>query len=96
MKYPKDLYPVQSRPHAIWNNVAGIWHNKLASTVDTTWMAECRAFSQKTHSKVDSHNHQPCGLVIIFGNEAGFLVEVLQRCGQPPNLHLLPTSQRFA
>ena len=41
-------------------------------------------------------HHKPCGLGIVFGNEVGFLVEVLQRCGQPPNLHLLPTSQRFA
>ena len=33
---------------------------------------------------------------IVSGNEVGFLVEVLQGVSQPPNLHLLPTSQRSA
>jgi hypothetical protein len=59
-------------------------------------MAECRIISQKTHCMVDVHNRQTCGLEIIFGNVLGFLVEVLQSCGQPPYLHPVPSSQRIA
>jgi hypothetical protein len=40
-------------------------------------MAECRIVSQETHSVVDSLHHKLSGLRIIFGNVAGFLVEVL-------------------
>ena len=96
VKYPQDFNPGQSRSYAIWDYVACVRHNELASSMDAAWMSECRIVSQKTHSIIDSTNHQPRRLGVIFCNEAGFLVEVLQSCGQPLNLHLLPTSQRFA
>jgi len=82
--------------HTVWNEILDFWRNEFASVVDTTWMAECRINRHKTHCMVDSHNHQHCGLENIFGNVIGFLVEVLRSCGQPPNLHPVPTLPRFA
>ena len=96
MKYPQDFNSFQSRSYTIRNDVAGIWHNELASTVNATWVAKSRIISQKIHGLVDSLHDKPCGLGIVFGNVVGFLVEVLQGFSQPPNLHLLPTSQRSA
>ncbi len=66
MKCPQDLYPVQSRSYEIWDYVACVWHNELASSMDAAWMAEWRIVSQKTHSMMDSTNHQPRCLGVIF------------------------------
>ena len=93
---PQDFNSFQARSYTIRNDVAGIWYNELASTVNATWVAKSRIISQKIHGLVDSLHDKPCGLGIVFGNVVGFLVEVLQRFSQPPNLHLLPTSQRSA
>lgn len=96
VKYPQDFDPVQSRSYTIRNYVAGIGHNELASTVNAPRVAESWIICQKSHGVVDSLHHKPCGLGIVFGNVVGFLVEVLQCCGQPLNLHPLPTLRRFA
>ena len=96
MEYSQDFNPVESRPDTIRNNITRVWHNEFASAVNTARVAESGIICQKFHGLVDSPHHKLCGLRIVFSNIVGFLIEILKGCGQPPNLHLLPTLQRYA
>ena len=95
MKHSQDLDSIQSWPDAIRNDIARVRHDEFASAVDTPRVAQGRVFSQETHGMVDSLYHKLRGLRIIFGNVAGFLVEILQSRSQPPNLHLPPLFEGF-
>lgn len=96
VKYPQYLDPIQPRPYSIRQDVAGIGYNEFSRAVDPTWVAKSGVFCEKVHGMVYSFHDEPCGLWVVSGNVVGLLIEVLNSCRQPSNLHLHPILKRLS
>ena len=86
MKDPQDLdglalYPVR-------HDVARFQDDQFAGAGNASRSSDARLLGQHCNAIQDSLHHELCSLGVVLGDEAGFVIEIVQRLGQrflPPH-----------
>lgn len=87
----EDFDPVQLGPDTIWNDVACPGNHQLPSAMNAPGTAKGRVLPQETNGVGNALHQSPGGSGILSGNMLGFVIEIPQGRGEPPNLHRHPT-----